>query len=93
MDKTPHEGSSKMVMAATPGDNEDARALPTNRAFVLQFRRHADIKGGCVDGRIEHITSGRAELFHTLEELVSFVGESLEGQPDTRSKNAFDQDH
>ncbi len=64
-------------------DESDPSGLPTNRAFVLQFRRHADVKKGCVDGRIEHITSGRAELFHTLDELVAFVEESLGGASGT----------
>ncbi len=72
-----------MVNALTQRDDEEALgALPTNRAFVLQFRQQADVNSGRVDGRIEHITSGRAGLFHTLEELVSFVGENLEGQPE-----------
>ncbi len=58
-------------------NEQDLGALPTNRAFVLQFRQQADVNEGCVDGRIEHITSGRAGLFHTLEELMSFIGDSL----------------
>ncbi len=82
-----------MVGASTQGEEEDSRALPTNRAFVLQFRRHADVQGGCVDGRIEHITSGRAEVFHSLEELVSFVGESLAGHSEPMQKDSHDQDH
>ncbi len=81
-----------MGKAAIHKDEEDLGALPTNRAFVLQFRQQADVKGGCVDGRIEHITSGRAGLFHTLEELVSFVGENLAEQTGPIRKDSLDQE-
>ena len=80
-----------MVSAQSSENEGDSRELPTNRAFVVQFRGHADVKGGCVDGRIEHITSGRAELFHTLEELVLFVGESLDRQTGTMPNDSLDQ--
>lgn len=61
-------------MSSVPNKvDDDSRALPTNRAFVLQFRQHADVKGGCVDGRIEHISSGQASLFHSLDDLVNFL--------------------
>ena len=80
-----------VVGAGRARDGSGPGGLPTDRAFVLQFRRHADVKKGCMDGRIEHITSGRAELFHTLEELVSFVGESLEGPSDSMPSDSLDQ--
>jgi hypothetical protein len=43
--------------------------LPSDRAFVLQFKPAAD-DGGCnYAGRIEHIASGRVERFYSSEEL------------------------
>lgn len=60
---------------AEPGG--DQRALPTDRAFVLQFRKQADPKTGKFDGRIEHMTSGEAALFNSLEELLTFLQKIL----------------
>ena len=45
-------------------------ALPTNRAFVLQFRRDGD-NGNRYAGRIEHIESGRVEYFYSTEEMCA----------------------
>jgi hypothetical protein len=52
-------------------------SLPTNRAFVLQFRTDADIEQGRFDGRIEHVVSGQTTLFHSLEELMQFLSQVL----------------
>jgi len=52
-------------------------SLPTNRAFVLQFRADADVEQGRFDGRIEHVVSGQTALFHSLEELVEFLAHTL----------------
>jgi hypothetical protein len=48
-------------------------ALPTNRAFVVQFR--APPPGGTLiyDGRVEHLVSGEEGRFHSLEELLAFM--------------------
>ncbi len=54
-------------------NDDEPRTLPTNRAFVLQFRQFADLKQGRVEGRIEHIASGQASLFESLEEMVTFL--------------------
>lgn len=53
--------------------NEDAPSLPSNRAFVVQFRwRDAALSRGC-NGRVEHVSSGRAGRFESWEELREFV--------------------
>ena len=80
-----------MGNASTQSDDDEGRALPTNRAFVLQFRQQADVNRGCVEGRIEHITSGRAMLFHSLEELVSFIGDSLGEYSDSMPNDSLDE--
>ena len=51
--------------------------LPTNRAFVLQFRAEADVQQGRFDGRIEHVVSGQTAHFHSIEELVEFLAQAL----------------
>jgi hypothetical protein len=47
--------------------------LPTNRAFVVQFR--AQPPGAPIgwDGRVEHVVSGQVRHFHSLEELLAFM--------------------
>ena len=47
-------------------------ALPTNRAFVVQFR--APSEGVLTyDGRVEHLVSGQEARFHSLKELLTFM--------------------
>ena len=48
-------------------------ALPTNRAFVVQFRPPAPDGAPAYDGRVEHLVSGEAARFHSLEELLAFM--------------------
>jgi len=55
----------------------DPHGLPSDRAFVLQFRRLADFKENRIDGRVEHMTTGQAIAFHSLEELMKFLAENL----------------
>jgi hypothetical protein len=47
--------------------------LPTNRAFVVQFRTHIPGAPARYDGRVEHLVSGQAARFHSLEELLAFM--------------------
>jgi len=51
----------------------DESPLSPNRAFVVQFREHADVERGRWSGRVEHVTSGRATHFQALEEMVTFI--------------------
>jgi hypothetical protein len=46
-------------------------------AFVVQFREGTDLSHNRVDGRVEHIVSGRAAQFTSLDELVAFMAEVL----------------
>jgi hypothetical protein len=48
------------------------------RSFRIQFREEADIARSICSGRIEHLRSGDAAHFSTVEELLSFVGFWLE---------------
>jgi hypothetical protein len=49
----------------------NAPLLPEG-AFVVQFRAGVDLAHGPVTGRVEHIVSGQATRFGSLEELTAF---------------------
>jgi len=42
-------------------------------AFVVQFRVGTDMKHGRMEGQVEHIVSGQATRFQSLEELLAFM--------------------
>ena len=48
-------------------------SLPTNRAFVVQFRAQSTGVSSSYDGRVEHLVSGQVARFHSLEELLAFM--------------------
>jgi hypothetical protein len=48
-------------------------ALPTNRAFVVQFRASPPEGSPMYDGRVEHLVSGQEARFHSLEQLLAFM--------------------
>jgi hypothetical protein len=48
-------------------------SLPTNRAFVVQFRAQSTGTSPSYAGRVEHVVSGEVTRFHSLEELLAFV--------------------
>jgi hypothetical protein len=43
------------------------------RGFVIAFSPETDIDQGLVTGRIEHVASGRAMQFTSVDELLAFV--------------------
>jgi hypothetical protein len=45
---------------------------------VVQFREETDVVGqGRFAGRVEHVVSGQATHFHSLEELLAFIARVL----------------
>jgi hypothetical protein len=52
-------------------------AYPARRAFVVQIHSEADVAQNEVRGRVEHIVSGQAARFGTVEELVQFIVQVL----------------
>jgi hypothetical protein len=69
-DKQPHylrTGQHMNIRAA------DESPLSSRRAFVVQLREQANVELGQWVGRIEHVTSGQATHFQSLEELQAFV--------------------
>jgi len=57
--------------------NNAEPTLPSNRAFVVQFRATADQMHEDYSGRIEHVVSGQATRFDSWEQLQKFVEEML----------------
>jgi hypothetical protein len=58
-------------------DSGEKPSLPAQRAFVVQFRAEADLKQGKLTGRVEHVVSGQATRFHSLDELLTFFAHVL----------------
>jgi hypothetical protein len=56
---------------------EAARPLPAQRAFVVQFSAQTNVELGQFAGRVEHVVSGHARRFQTLEELVASLVQML----------------
>lgn len=46
-------------------------------AFVIQFRAGTDFEAGRVEGRVEHIASGRTARFESSGELVAFLAQVI----------------
>ena len=51
--------------------------LPSNRAFVVQFRSATEPTAADCAGRIEHLVSGQAIRFGSWEHLHRFIQEML----------------
>ena len=53
--------------------NPSQPTLPTNHAFLVQFRAQSPETSMAWDGRVEHVVSGQVTHFHALEELLTFM--------------------
>jgi hypothetical protein len=58
-------------------ETKDKQPLSATRAFVVQFRAPDDVSPGNSTGRVEHISSGQARHFFSLEELCAFMEQVL----------------
>ena len=47
--------------------------LPSNRAFVVQFRAQLSDAPPSWAGRVEHLVSRQVARFHSLDELLAFM--------------------
>ena len=52
-------------------------SLPSNKAFVVQFRAQSADAPLSWEGRVEHLTSGQVLRFHAPEELLMFLARVL----------------
>ncbi|MGH7786384.1 MAG: hypothetical protein ACRERC_05925 [Candidatus Binatia bacterium] len=69
----------------TPDDHSDDARLTPQGAFVVQFRTGTDLRAGAVRGRVEHVLSGRAAHFASVDDLLRFVDRVLgEAEPSPR---------
>jgi hypothetical protein len=66
--------------------------LPVQRAFVVQFSAQTQVDLGQYAGRIEHVVSGHARRFETLDELVECLVQMLGtlGTPPPEGREATD---
>ena len=49
-------------------------SLPSNRAFVVQFRLPSEDKAMMGEaGRVEHVVSGQAQRFQSQKQLWAFI--------------------
>lgn len=55
----------------------DESPLSPHRAFVVQLTENTDAAHGQWAGRLEHVTSGQATRFQSLDELLAFVSQVL----------------
>jgi hypothetical protein len=58
-------------------ETEHARRLPADRAFVVQFLATAAVDAGRLEGRVEHVVSGQATHFASVEDLLAFMARVL----------------
>ena len=47
--------------------------LSVTRAFVVQLRTDTAVEQGALAGRVEHVVSGQATDFESLETLLAFM--------------------
>jgi len=66
----------QMQTAGATGTQDESLLLP-EWAFVVQFRAETELERGRVVGRVEHVVSGQATRFHTLDELLAFLARVL----------------
>jgi len=67
------EPTTAHVIIWSPRMSQPPPALPTNRAFVLQFRASPSEAPLSWEGRVEHVVSGQVARFHSPEELLAFL--------------------
>lgn len=58
-------------------DRNAEKRLSPQAAFVVQFVSGSRLDGGTVDGRVEHVASGRSARFDSVDQLLRFLGEVL----------------
>ena len=47
------------------------------RSFIVQLGEQADLSDGRVGGRVEHLRTGEARHFESLDALLAFFNEAL----------------
>jgi len=52
---------------------QEEPALAARRAFVVQFRAETELTQARCAGRVEHVVTGQATHFQSVEELLAFL--------------------
>jgi hypothetical protein len=60
--------------------------LSVHWAFVVQFQSDTVVEQGHLAGRVEHVVSGQATAFQSLETLLAFIAQVLREERE-RSSN------
>jgi hypothetical protein len=55
----------------------DDQPFPVQRAFVVQVHATAAVAQGPLTGRVEHVLSGQAVHFQTVDDLLAFIARVL----------------
>ena len=61
-----------------PADNP--AHLSVHWAFVVQFQSDTAVEQGHLAGRVEHVISGQATTFQSLETLLAFMARVLRAE-------------
>jgi hypothetical protein len=70
--------------AARPHEAKDYAPLSVHWAFVVHLRTNTTIGHGRIAGRVEHVVSGQAAHFDSLEELLAFMARVLRQHKERR---------
>ena len=54
--------------------------LSVHWAFVVQFQSDTAVEQGHLTGRVEHVISGQATAFQSLETLLAFIAQVLRAE-------------
>lgn len=60
-----------------PQDTEGYAPLSVHYAFVVHLRMNSDVAQRRLAGRVEHVVSGQATHFDSLEDLLTFIARVL----------------
>ncbi len=60
-----------------PQDTAGPGPLSVHYAFLVHLRVKSDVAHGQLAGRVEHVVSGQARHFASLEELLAFMVQVL----------------
>jgi hypothetical protein len=58
-------------------DNRRTPPFSPSHAFVVQFSAETQVEAGQLVGRVEHVVSGQAAHFRSLEGLLAFLARVL----------------
>ncbi len=64
--------------------SEQLAPLSVHQAFVVHVRLNSDIARKRVAGRVEHVVSGQATHFQSLDELLAFMAHVLASPKERR---------